>query len=79
MEYGSIALYNKWVIDASLNQNVSGIERLVRLVGFNGCITSTDVTHIGMLSFASWAQIIHKGFKLDMLLRTFNMNSGSLS
>ena len=73
MEYGSTILYRKWIVDASLNRDVSEQERLFRQAGFNGCIGSTDATHIGMLSCASWAQIMHKVFKLNIPSQTYNM------
>ena len=48
-------------------------EHLFNLAGFNGCIGSTDATHIGMLNCAAWAHILHKGFKLCIPSRTYNM------
>ena len=48
-------------------------EKLFKMAGFNGCIGSTDATHIGMLNCAAWAHIIHKGFKLNIPSRTYNM------
>ena len=60
LQYGSTILYKKWVIDACVNTPIIEMERLFRMAGFNGCIGSSDATHIGMLSCAAWAQIMHK-------------------
>ena len=73
LEYGSTILYKKWVLNPSLNANVNELEKLFRLAGFNGCIGSSDATHVGMLCCTSWAQILHKGFKLNIPSRTYNM------
>ena len=73
IEYGSSVLYKKYVLDLSLNGMVAKHERLFNLAGFNGCIGSTDATHIGMLNCAAWAHILHKGFKLCIPSRTYNM------
>lgn len=71
--YGSTVLYKKWVLDPVRNMNVSSHEKLFKMAGFNGCIGSTDATHVGMLNYATWAHIIHKGFKLNIPSRTYNM------
>ena len=73
LEYGSTILYRKWVIDPSLNKKISDQEKLFRLAGFNGCIGSSDATHVGMLSCAAWAQVLNKGYKLNMPSRTYNI------
>ena len=72
MEYGSKVLYKKWVIDPAINTHVSSQESVFRMAGFNGCIASSDATHVGMQSCASWAHIMHKGFKLNSPSRTYN-------
>ena len=46
---------------------------MFKLAGFDGCIGSTDATHVGILKCAAWAHIIHKGFKLNIPSRTYNM------
>ena len=48
-------------------------DHLFNLAGFNGCIGSTDATYIGMLNGAAWDYILHKGFKLCIPSRTYNM------
>ena len=49
IEYGSSVLYKKWVIDSTINRNVNEQESIFRMAGFNGCIGSSDGTHIPML------------------------------
>lgn len=48
-------------------------EDLFKMAGFNGCIGSSDTTHVPMLSCASWATKSHKGAKLNVPLRTYNI------
>ena len=73
MEYGSIVIYKKWIIDPSINRDIGEQEYLFRQAGFNGCIGSTDATHVAMLSGPAWAANSHKGFKLSVPSRTYNM------
>ena len=73
MEYGSSVLYKKWVIDATLNRDIAVQESVFRNAGFNGCIGSSDGTHIPMLKCAQWACNNHKGFKLNVPARTYNV------
>ena len=73
IEYGSTVLYKRYVIDPSVNIHVSEREKLFKIAGFNGCIGSTDATHIPMLSCPFWASNLHKGFKLDKPARTCNV------
>ena len=40
---------------------------------FNGCIGSSDATHIAMLNCATWDQVMHKGYKLILPSRTYDM------
>ena len=48
-------------------------EELYAIAGFNGCIGSTDATHVPMLSCPLWASNSHKGFKLNLPARTYNV------
>lgn len=72
IEYGSTVLYKKYVSDVTENMDTKRIERLFRMAGFNGCIGSSDGTHIGLLSCPSWAFNNHKGFKLAIPSRNYN-------
>ena len=73
MEYGSTVLYKKWVLEPSITNSVEYQEKFFRLAGFNGCIGSSDATHIPMLKCPQWAHIAHKGFKLSVPARTYNV------
>ena len=53
IEYGSTYLYNKYVVNPASDTDVSAFEKVFSLAGFNGCIGSTDGTHVGLLSCPS--------------------------
>ena len=53
--------------------NSSLFESVFASAGFNGCIKSTDGTHIGMHSCATWAGHSHTGHKLNIPSRTYNV------
>ena len=72
LEYGNNVLYKKYVIDPGSKDDVSIFEKIFALAGFNGCIGSTDGTHVGMLQCPSWASINHLGHKLAMPSRNYN-------
>ena len=44
-----------------------------RIAGLNGCIGSSDATHVPMLRCPHRARNSHKGFKLSVLARTRNV------
>ena len=72
LDYGSTYLYNKYVLNPASDTDVSIFEKVFALAGFNGCIGSTDGTHVGLLSCPSWASVNHKGFKLATPSRNYN-------
>ena len=71
-EYGSTVLQQKWVLTRT--NSVNEEESVFRLAGFNGCIGSSDATHIAMLKCPQWAHNLHKGYKLSVPARTYNVN-----
>ena len=73
IEYGSKVMFQKYVVNKSKNIDNANNEILYRMAGFNGCLGSSDATHIIMLKLASWATIAHKGFKLNLPARTYNL------
>ena len=73
IEYGSTVLYQKWVINHSSFNSVHEQEYIFGQAGFNGCIGSSDATHIPMLKCPQWAHNNHKGFKLSVPARTYNV------
>ena len=72
IEYGSTVLYEKHVMSPMKTMDMSRIEKLFNFAGFNGCIGSSDGTHIGMLCCPSWAFHNHKGYKLAIPSRNYN-------
>ena len=72
IEYGSTILYEKHVLSSMKEMDFSRIEKLFNFAGFNGCIGSSDGTHIGLLCCPSWAFHNHKGFKLAIPSRNYN-------
>ena len=73
IEYGSISMYKRYVIDIANSIDISNHEKLFAQAGMNGCIGSGDGTHIMMLNCPSWAANSHKGFKLNLPARTYNL------
>ena len=73
IQYGSTVLYQKWVINHYRFDTVHEQESIYRKAGFNGCIGSSDATHIAMLKCPQWASQNHKGFKLSVPARTYNV------
>ena len=68
-------MYRNHVTLASGMSDPSIHEELYGQAGFNGCIGSADATHVGMLKCASWAGVNHKGFKLHIPSRTYNLTT----
>ena len=71
--YGSTVLYKKHVTIPATTTDSSIFESIFASAGFNGCIGSTDGTHIGMHSCASWAAHSNTGHKLSIPSRTYNV------
>ena len=72
IEYGSTVLYEKHVLAPLKTTDMSRIENLFTIAGFNGCIGSSDGTHVGLLCCPTWAFNNHKGFKLAIPSRNYN-------
>ena len=73
IKYGSTVMYKKFVLDVSQSLNMSQHQALFSAAGMNGCMGSGDATNISMLNCPSWASISHKGFKLNLPARTYNI------
>ena len=73
IDYGSSVMYKKYVIDVAASIDIANHEKLFSLAGMPGCIGSGDGTHIIMLNCPSWATNSHKGFKLNLPARTYNL------
>ena len=72
LEYGSTVLYEKYVLNPLKTMDFSSIGKLFQQAGFNGCVGSSDATHVGLLSCPSWAFNNNKGFKLSVPSRNYN-------
>ena len=72
LDYGSTNLYKKYVTDAATHVHVSDFEKIFAMADFDGCVGSSDATHIGMLSCPVWASNNHKGHKLAVPSRNYN-------
>ena len=66
-------MFKNFVLDVALTLNMEQHKRLFSAAGMNGCIGSGDATNISMLNCPSWASITHKGFKLNLPARTYNI------
>ena len=62
IEYGSSVLFKRYVID-----------KIFDIAGMPGCCGSGDATNVMMLNCPNWATISHKGFKLNLPARTYNL------
>ena len=71
--YGSNFLYHKHIIVPATTTYCSKFELVFSLPGFNGCIGSSDGTHIGMHYCDSWAVHNNLGHKLNIPSRTYNV------
>ena len=72
LEYGRTILHKKHVIEPARKLKLSSIGDIFKLAGLNGCIGSSDGTHIGMQQCPNWAAQNHKGFKLAIPSRNYN-------
>ena len=73
IKYGSTVMYKKFVLDVPDSLNMNDHNALFSAAGMNGCMGSGDATNISMLNCPSWASISHKGFKLNLPARTYNL------
>ena len=72
LEFGSTVLHEKYVLHSLKTMDLSHVEKLFRICGFNECMGSSDATQIGLLSCPSWTFNNHKGFTLAVTLRNYN-------
>ena len=73
IKYGSSILYQKYVTQPAKEMSMKDMSEMFQLAGFNGCIGSTDATHVPLLSCPSWATVSHKGHKLKIPCRSYNI------
>ena len=63
----------KWVIYSTINIDVIYMERSFQETGSNGYAGSIDTIYVEMLSCDSWAHIMHKEYKINILSSTYSM------
>ena len=66
-------MFKRYVTDAARPLKMNDLTKLFTQAGFNGCIGSMDATHIPILKCSVWAHNIHKGGKLTVPSRTYNL------
>jgi hypothetical protein len=73
IEWGRSTLFQEYVITPRTQEEAEIHMREMREAGFHGSVGSQDATHIGMerCSYDRWN--MHKGAKLNMPSRTYNM------
>ena len=76
IEYGDNKLYKRYVLGPASKINLLTHGEIYATAGFNGCLGSTDGSHVAMLNCPSWASIAHKGPKQSFPCRTFNTTVG---
>ena len=72
IKYGSTTLYYNHVTSQAINTDLSVFEKLFTIAGYNGCVRSSDATHVGMLSYSSWSLINQLRNILNIPSRTYN-------
>jgi len=71
--FGSTVLYNKYVKAPRTKEEASDCAYEMGLAGFHGCIGSSDATHVGLEKCGWRLAQMHKGPKLRMPSRTYNV------
>jgi Plant transposon protein len=73
IQWGKTSLYNMYVKVPRTVNDISKHTSEMEQAGLHGCIGSVDATHVGMLRcpYARWNQ--HKGPKLSMPCRSYNI------
>ena len=73
LEYGNNVLYKQFVYEPAKLHMENNVDSIFKLAGFDGCGGATDATVLPMLSCPSWASNMHKGFKMHVPARSFNI------
>ena len=73
IDFGSTEMYERFVIVPTSGEEAATHLKGMETVGFHGCVGSTDVTHVGMERCSYRLAQIHRGGKLPMPSRTYNM------
>jgi hypothetical protein len=73
IEYGSTVLYERYVIAPTTAEEAAPHMHEMSLAGFHGCCGSSDATHVMMEQCAHRLKQMHKGPKLPLPARTYNI------
>ena len=74
IEYGSTDLYEKHVVTPTTAEDAEAHICDFHKAGFPGCVSSTDATHVSLENCSHRLKHIHKGFKLSLPSRTYNIS-----
>ena len=72
LEHGSTVLCKKHVLHPLETMDVSRVENVIQISGFNGRIGFSDGAHSSLVCCLSWTFNNQKGFKLAAPSRNFN-------
>ena len=73
IEFGSSALYNKYVRNPTSSMDMKDCEHEFLMAGFPGCIGSSDASHIIMEVCSYRLRQMHLGYKLAHTAKTYNI------
>mmetsp|Transcript_9996 Transcript_9996/g.20675 ORF Transcript_9996/g.20675 Transcript_9996/m.20675 type:complete len:554 (-) Transcript_9996:27-1688(-) len=71
--WGSTSLFNRFVSPPLTREDALNNMAEFSSAGFHGCVGSSDATHIAMEKCSSWLSQLHKGPKLAMPSRSYNI------
>ena len=74
IEYGSTDLYDKHVVTPTTAEDAEAHICEFHKAGFQGCVSSTDATHVSLENCSYRLKHIHKGYKLSLSSRTYNIS-----
>jgi hypothetical protein len=73
VKFGSEFLYNMWAKAPTTQDDVDGHVHEMRMAGMNGCVGSTDATHIIWHRCSYRHRQQHLGFKVSQTARSYNL------
>lgn len=73
IKWGSCELYDAYVVLPRTSDEFKEQSAEYESAGMNGCVGSTDATHIAMEKCNSWLAQTHSGSKLSLPSRTYNV------
>jgi hypothetical protein len=72
-EWGSTVFFNSYVVHPTNAEEAATYTHEMGIAGFDGCVGSTDATHVGMERCSYRVANVNTGSKLSMPSRTYNM------